>query len=88
MPDIIVEVPRPTVAKAQTGPAEKESDLEKGRPERRQEKKISEEEGDATLQIGKRDGPDPDTDIQLKRAMEILKATQIIEKGFVKGSAG
>lgn len=87
-PDILVEVPRPTLAKAQTGPAEKESDLEKGRPERRQEKKISEEEGDTTLQIGKRDGPDPDTDVQLKRAIEILKATRIIEKGFTKGNAG
>lgn len=88
VPDIIVETPRPTMAKAQDGPAEKESESGKERPERRQEKKISEEEGDVTLQIGKREGPDPNTDIQLKRAMEILKASQIIEKGFTKGSAG
>lgn len=88
MPDIIVEAPRPAMAKAQGGPAEKESEPGKERPERRQEKKISEEEGDVTLQIGKREGPDPSTDVQLKRAMEILKASQIIEKGFMKGNAG
>jgi carboxyl-terminal processing protease len=88
VPDIIVETPRPTLAKAQDGPHEKESEPGKERPERPQEKKISEEEGDVTLQIGKREGPDPNTDIQLKRAMEILKASQIIEKGFTKGSAG
>jgi len=87
MPDIIVETPRPTVAKVQGGP-EKESEPGKERPEKRQEKKISEEEGDASLQISRREGPDPNSDIQLKRAMEILKASQIIEKGFVKGSAG
>ena len=88
MPDIIVETPRPTVAKAQGGPGEKESEPGKDRPEKRQEKKISEEEGDASLQISRREGPDPNSDIQLKRAMEILKASQILEKGFVKGSAG
>lgn len=90
VPDIIVEVPRPTLAKAPSGPGDKdkEGEMSRERPERREEKKISEEEGDVTLQIGKREGPDPATDIQLKRAMEILKATQIIEKGFVKGSAG
>ncbi|KAB2959278.1 MAG: S41 family peptidase [Candidatus Methylomirabilis oxygeniifera] len=88
VPDIIVEAPRPTMAKAQVDPAEKESESGKERPERRQEKKISEEEGDVTLQIGKREGPDPSTDVQLKRAMEILKASQIIEKGFMKGNAG
>ncbi len=88
VPDIIVETPRPTVAKAQGGPNEKESEPGKERPEKRQEKKISEEEGDASLQISRREGPDPNSDIQLKRAMEILKASQILEKGFVKGSAG
>ncbi|HWR20881.1 MAG TPA: S41 family peptidase [Verrucomicrobiae bacterium] len=88
VPDIIVETPRPTVAKAQGGPGEKESEPGKERPEKRQEKKISEEEGDASLQISRREGPDPNSDIQLKRAMEILKASQILEKGFVKGSAG
>ncbi len=88
VPDIVVEAPRPTMAKAQGGPAEKESEPGKERPEKRQDKKISEEEGDVTLQIGKREGPDPNTDVQLKRAMEILKASQIIEKGFMKGNAG
>lgn len=88
MPDIIVEVPRPTVAKAPGGPGGKEGEPIKVQAEKRQEKKISEEEGDASLQIGKREGPDPDSDIQLKRAMEILKASRILDKGFVKGSAG
>jgi carboxyl-terminal processing protease len=87
LPDIVVEVPRPTLAKA-PGPGEKEAETGKERPEGRQEKKISEEEGDPSLQIGKREGPDPNTDVQLKRAMEILKASRILEKGFAKGNAG
>jgi len=90
VPDIIVEVPRPTLAKAPGGQVEKEKEGEAGkeRQEGRQERKISEEEGDPSLQIGKRDGPDPSTDVQLKRAMEILKASRILEKGVVKGNAG
>jgi len=89
VPDIVVEAPRPSVAKGQGGQVEKEKEGEAGkdRPEGRQERKISEEEGDPNLQIGKRDGPDPSTDIQLKRAMEILKASRILEKGVVKGNA-
>lgn len=88
VPDIVVEVPRPSVAKGQGGQVEKEGEAGKDRPEGRQERKISEEEGDPNLQIGKRDGPDPSTDVQLKRAMEILKASRILEKGVVKGNAG
>src|SRR3990170_8757770 len=88
VPDIIVEAPRPSVAKGEGGQVEKEGDAGKDRPEGRQERKISEEEGDPNLQIGKRDGPDPGTDVQLKRAMEILKASRILEKGVVKGNAG
>jgi len=90
VPDIIVEAPRPTLAKAPGGQVEKEKEGEAGkeRQEGRQERKISEEEGDPNLQIGKRDGPDPSTDVQLKRAMEILKASRILEKGVVKGNAG
>jgi len=88
VPDIVVEAPRPSVAKGQGGQVEKEGEAGKDRPEGRQERKISEEEGDPNLQIGKRDGPDPSTDVQLKRAMEILKASRILEKGVVKGNAG
>src|SRR3972149_5857303 len=90
VPDIIVEAPRPSVAKGQGGQVEKEKEGEAGkdRPEGRQERKISEEEGDPNLQVGKRDGPDPSTDVQLKRAMEILKGSRILEKGVVKGNAG
>jgi len=88
IPDIVVEAPRPTLAKAPSGPGDKDSEPSKERSEKREEKKISEEEGDATLQIGKREGPDPNTDIQLKRAIEILKASQILEKGLGKEHAG
>ncbi|MGH7411763.1 MAG: S41 family peptidase [Candidatus Methylomirabilis sp.] len=89
LPDIIVEAPRPTLAKAQSGAqGEKEGETGKERSEGRQERKISEEEGDPNLQIGKREGPDPSSDVQLKRAMEILKASLILEKGYVKRNAG
>ena len=89
VPDIVVEAPRPSVAKGQGGQMEKEKEGEAGkeRQEGRKERKISEEEGDPNLQIGKRDGPDPSTDVQLKRAMEILKASRILEKRVVKGNA-
>ncbi len=85
-PDIVVEAPRPAQAKATQG--EKEGEPGKDRPNGRQDRKISEEEGDPSLQIGKRDGPDPGSDVQLKRAIEILKATQILEKGFARGHTG
>lgn len=89
LPDIIVEAPRPTLAKAPGGAqGEKEGETGKDRPEGRRERKISEEEGDPNLQIGKRNGPDPANDVQLKRAMEILKASLILEKGFVKRNTG
>lgn len=88
VPDIVVEVPRPAAPKAQAAPPEREGEAGKDRPEGRQERKISEEEGDPNLQIGRRDGPDPSTDIQLKRAMEILKGSRILEKGMAKGNAG
>ncbi|MBI2902464.1 MAG: peptidase S41, partial [Candidatus Methylomirabilis oxyfera] len=88
VPDIIVEAPRPTLAKAHGGQVEKGGEAGKERQEGRQDRKISEEEGDPNLQIGKRDGPDPDTDVQLKRGVEILKGSRILEKGVVKGNAG
>ncbi|MGH7428632.1 MAG: S41 family peptidase [Candidatus Methylomirabilaceae bacterium] len=87
-PDIVVEAPKPTGTKATGAQGEKEGETGKDRPNGRQDRKISEDEGDPTLQIGKREGPDPATDVQLKRAIEILKATQILEKGFVKSKAG
>jgi carboxyl-terminal processing protease len=88
VPDIIVEAPRPALAKGQGAQAEKEGEPGRDRQEGRQERKISEEEGDPNLQIGKRNGPDPSADVQLKRAMEILKGSRILEKGMIKGSAG
>jgi len=87
-PDIVVESPRPAPTKGTGAQGEKEGEPAKDRPNGRQDRKISEEEGDPNLQIGKRDGPDPGSDVQLKRAIEILKATQILEKGLVRRNAG
>jgi carboxyl-terminal processing protease len=87
-PDIVVESPRPTPPKTAGAKSEKEGEPGKDRPNGRQERKISEEEGDPNLQIGKRNGPDPAGDVQLKRAIEILKATRILEKGLVKRDSG
>jgi carboxyl-terminal processing protease len=89
MPDIVVEVPRPGVARAPgASPPEREGEAGREPSNGRQDRKISEEEGDPSLQIGRRDIPDPVTDIQLKRAIEILKASQILEKGLVKRTKG
>jgi len=71
-PDIIVEPPKP-LALAKAPEAHPPRDLEP-----RQERKISEEEGEpASL---KRE-IDPKSDVQLQRAIEILKASRILERG-------
>ena len=78
-PDIVVEQPRPEIAKAPT-PAEqqaREQQLQQGRSPRDQ--KIGEQEGEG-VEIGRRDVVDLKKDVQLLRAMEILKATRILEK--------
>lgn len=71
-PDILVEPPKPT-ATAQAPP----------RPEggpSPQERKIGEEEGDTSQPLGRR-APDLKADIQLARAVDILKANLILDRG-------
>ncbi|MBS1117162.1 MAG: hypothetical protein H6Q87_1546, partial [candidate division NC10 bacterium] len=43
------------------------------------DQKIGDQEGEG-IEIGRRDVAEPQKDIQLQRAMEILKATRILEK--------
>jgi len=71
-PDIQVEPPKPTVT-AQAPPRP-----EGGAPPR--ERKIGEEEGDASQPLGRR-APDLKTDVQLARAVDILKANLILDRG-------
>jgi carboxyl-terminal processing protease len=71
-PDIQVEPPKPTVT-AQAPPRPEE-----GPPPR--ERKIGEEEGDASQPLGRR-APDLKTDVQLARAVDILKANLILDRG-------
>jgi hypothetical protein len=47
--------------------------------ERPREQRIGDQEGPGA-EIGRRDVADPAKDIQLQRAIEILKATRILEK--------
>ena len=77
MPDIVVELPKPE-AKPLT-PAEQQAreQLLQGKSPRDQ--KIGDQEGEG-IEIGRRDVAEPQKDIQLQRAMEILKATRILEK--------
>lgn len=71
-PDILVEPPKPG-ATAQVAPRPE------GGPSPR-ERKIGEEEGDTSQPLGRR-GPDPKTDVQLARAVDILKANLILDRG-------
>jgi carboxyl-terminal processing protease len=71
-PDILVEPPKPTVT-AQAPPRPE------GGPSPR-ERKIGEEEGDASQPLGRR-APDLKADIQLARAVDILKANLILDRG-------
>ncbi|MFQ5881787.1 MAG: S41 family peptidase [Candidatus Methylomirabilales bacterium] len=65
-PDIVVKPPKPaTTPKAR-------------RPTDRRGKTIGEQEGDTSRPLGRRP-PDPKTDVQLGRAMEVLKAILIFE---------
>jgi carboxyl-terminal processing protease len=71
-PDILVEPPKPTVT-AQAPPRPE------GGPSPR-ERKIGEEEGDTSQPLGRR-APDLKADIQLARAVDILKANLILDRG-------
>jgi carboxyl-terminal processing protease len=75
-PDIIVEPTRTETA------AQRQRDEETRRPstgERPREQRISDQEGEG-VDIGKREVAEPQRDVQLQRAVEILKATRILEK--------
>jgi carboxyl-terminal processing protease len=85
VPDIVVEPPKPEV-KALT-PAEqqaRESILQGKAP---QEQKIGDQEGEG-IDLGRRDIVDLQKDLQLQRAIEILKATRILEKNGNTPKAG
>ncbi len=78
-PDIIVELPRPQ-GQAAARPQLREADLQRSRGTPPQERKIGDEEGDANVPIGRPEIGDVKTDVQLQRAVEILKATRILEQ--------
>jgi len=75
-PDIIVEPPRIDPA-TQRQRDEEARRLAPG--ERPREQRIGDQEGGG-VEIGKRDVADVQRDVQLQRAVEILKATRILEK--------
>jgi len=73
VPDIVVEpAPDPKVAEQQA-----KAQAQPGRNLRDQ--KIGDQEGE-NVEIGRRDVADPAKDVQLQRAMELLKAMRILEK--------
>jgi len=74
-PDIIVEPPKPaTTAQGETPPD-------------RRPQTIGEQEGDTSRPLG-RSAPDPKTDPQLARAVEVLKAILIYERPAGKVASG
>lgn len=81
VPDIVVEPPPdPKLAEAQ-GKAQQQAQ-QPGRNPRDQ--KIGDQEGEG-IEIGRRDIADPAKDVQLQRAIELLKAMRILEKdGTIK----
>jgi carboxyl-terminal processing protease len=79
-PDIVVEVPKPEVKPtAAEQDKDKAQGTQKTPPPPTREQKIGEQDGEG-IEIGKRDVADPAKDIQLQRAMEILKATRIFDR--------
>lgn len=79
-PDIVVEPPKPQGQTAAARPQPREADLQRSRGTPPRERKIGDEEGDANVPIGRPEVGDLKTDVQLQRAVEILKATRILEK--------
>ena len=77
-PDIVVEQPRPEIAKAPT-PAEQQAREQMLQGKSPREQKIGDQEGEG-VEIGRRDVVDVKKDVQLQRAIEILKATSILDK--------
>ena len=78
MPDIIVEPPKPEVtAQRQREREEEARRLAAG--ERPRDQRIGDQEGEG-VEIGRRDVVDLQKDVQLQRAIELLKATRILER--------
>ncbi len=76
MPDIIVEQPKPEVSTQR----QREEEARRLTPtERPRDQRIGDQEGEG-VEIGRRDVVDLQKDVQLQRAIEILKATRILEK--------
>jgi len=83
-PDIVVELPK-VDAKPLT-PAEQQAREQMLQGKSPREQKIGDQEGEG-IEVGRRDVADPQKDIQLQRAIEILKATRILEKNDVPPKA-
>jgi len=74
-PDIVVELPRPeTVQRRPERPDQTAAPAERPR-----EQRIGDQEGE-NVEIGRRDVVNVEKDVQLQRAMELLKAMRILEK--------
>ncbi len=78
MPDIIVEPPKPEVA-AQRQREREEEARRLAAGERPRDQRIGDQEGEG-VEIGRRDVVDLQKDVQLQRAIELLKATRILER--------
>jgi len=77
-PDIVVEPPRPQAQAAARPPQPPEAGGRRGPPPG--ERKIGDEEGDTSVPLARPEVGDVKSDVQLQRAVEILKATRILEK--------
>ena len=75
-PDIVVEIPRPEAA----APRKPERADQSAAPaERPRDQRIGDQEGEG-IEIGRRDIVNVEKDVQLQRAMELLKAMRILDK--------
>jgi carboxyl-terminal processing protease len=76
-PDIVVEIPKPEPKPLTPAEQQARELILQGKSPR--EQKIGDQEGEG-IEVGRREVADPQKDIQLQRAIEILKATRILEK--------
>jgi carboxyl-terminal processing protease len=76
-PDIVVEIPKPEPKPLTPAEQQARELILQGKTPR--EQKIGEQDGEG-IEVGRREVADPQKDIQLQRAIEILKATRILEK--------
>ncbi len=73
-PDIVVDLPKPELTAKQ-----EEARRQAAAGQTPREQRIGEQEGEG-VEIGRRDIVDLQKDVQLQRAIEVLKATKILEK--------